>query len=230
MHKANQPGWSNSDTEMFPIIGPTSQMNYRIQLPAGEAVQDQHGLLRELEYKVRLQSKSELILVKSYTAGTPIPNSKYPGRSPVVTLHWPYSFEFSKHFLLSEKELKITFSISGDPEMPFMLGYHPAFNLMTTESNVEYFQKRIPIDDILKVGDRAMEVPNCNELILHDFHSLKISTSGFGHFMLWTPDSRMLCIEPITFYPYNNSGLTSGFTVIGDRQSEFSVCFLPMSS
>lgn len=227
MHKANQAGWSNSDTEMFPIIGPVSQFDYRLELPAGNAVQDQHGLLRELEYRVQFHSNTELILVKSYTAGTPVPNSKYPKRSPVPDLHWPYSFEFSKHFSLLDNELKIAFNVSGDKGMPFMLGYHPAFNLESPNARVVNFDETIPIEDILQVGDRALEVPACSQLLLRDIRELKISTSGFGHFMLWSPHSGMLCIEPITHYPYSGAELRAGFTILDDRPQEFLVSLQP---
>jgi hypothetical protein len=48
IHQKGEPGWRNSDTEMFPVIGPTEATNFMISTPKGNAIQDQHGLLREL--------------------------------------------------------------------------------------------------------------------------------------------------------------------------------------
>ena len=52
IHQKGDRGWRNADTEMFPIIGPTEANNFRVKTDRGEAIQDQHGLLRELTYKV----------------------------------------------------------------------------------------------------------------------------------------------------------------------------------
>ena len=45
---------------------------------------------------------------------------------------------------------------------------------------------------------------NANEvkLIKKEGYNLAIKTKGFNNFMLWTEVSNMLCIEPITAYPY----------------------------
>jgi len=46
IHQKGNPGWKNSDTEMFPIIGPTETNNFIVSTPKGNCIQDQHGLLR----------------------------------------------------------------------------------------------------------------------------------------------------------------------------------------
>ena len=50
IHQKGSPGWRSSDTEMFPIIGPTAEAGFRVQTPRGEARQDQHGLLPAFGY------------------------------------------------------------------------------------------------------------------------------------------------------------------------------------
>ena len=52
IHQKGNKGWRNSDDEMFPIIGPTAKNNYKVHTKNGDAVQDQHGLLREMEYSL----------------------------------------------------------------------------------------------------------------------------------------------------------------------------------
>ena len=231
MHTADQPGWGNSDTEMFPVIGPTAHLNYTFELPQGKAVLDQHGLLRELDYLLVYKSDTELVLEKKYTASTPVRNSKYPNRSPIQWLSWPYSFTFRKQFLVSPEQLEIVFTIDGDIGMPFMLGYHPAFTLQSSRARVQFLEKEVSIQEILEVGDRAMEVPDCTSIQLEDKGLLSIKTKGFESFMLWTPHSGMLCIEPITFYPYQPSdgGLSDGFMRLTDNIAKFSVCIKPLN-
>jgi hypothetical protein len=48
--------------------------------------------------------------------------------------------------------------------------------------------------------------------------------------MLWSPDAGMLCIEPITFYPYKNpkGELSSGFMKLTGNTAQFSVSLEPM--
>ncbi|WP_296634084.1 hypothetical protein [Polaribacter sp.] len=56
IHQKGDKGWRKSDDEMFPVIGPTSKNNYIIHTKKGNAIQDQHGLLRELTYKLYYSS------------------------------------------------------------------------------------------------------------------------------------------------------------------------------
>ena len=45
IHQKGSPGWGSADTEMFPIIGPVNEADFRVKTPKGDAIQDQHGLL-----------------------------------------------------------------------------------------------------------------------------------------------------------------------------------------
>lgn len=229
IHQKGGPGWRSSDTEMFPIIGPTAEADFKVTTPKGDAVQDQHGLLREMEYRLRSQSDTKAMFQKEYIAGTMIKNSKYPKKSTEAELSWPYDFQFAKHFELTGKRLEITFTISGDAGMPFMLGYHPAFKLHSKNPMINTGAKAIILPDVLAVGSRALQVPDCNEIILKDERELLIKTQGFGHFMLWTEVPNMVCIEPITFYPYtvDQKNLQQGFQQLGGEE-EFKVSIIPI--
>ena len=225
IHQKGSPGWRNSDTEMFPIIGPTSEAGFQVQTPRDVAVQDQHGLLRELEYEVTYQSETKAVFTKKYKAHTPVKNSKYPKKSDKQFLYWTYDFEFEKKFELTPDHLKITFTVSGDIDMPFMLGYHPAFSLVTKNPIVIAGEKAIVLSDILAVGSKAYQVSDCEKIILKDKNELYIKTEGFGSFMLWTEVDNMLCIEPITFYPYavKPQNLHDGFQYLREKEKEFTV-------
>ncbi len=225
MHQKGSGGWRNSDTEMFPIIGPTAKADFKVCTPKGDAIQDQHGLLRELSYELIESSDQQAVFKKKYRAHTKVKNSKYPATSNKDFLHWPYDFDFKKVFLLTEKGLEVRFVIAGERGMPFMFGYHPAFKLVTNAPVVIANENEISLDEVLKVGSRALQVANCNELALKDKNTIKIKTEGFGNFMLWTEVEHMICIEPITFYPYAvaQENLPEGFHFLGDKEEEFSM-------
>ena len=229
IHQKGSPGWRNSDTEMFPIIGPTNEANFRVTTPKGAAVQDQHGLLREMAYQLVSQTETKAIFRKQYVSGTPIKNSKYPSKSTEEYLSWPYNFEFTKSFEISENGLRIQFKITAEEGMPFMLGYHPAFKLTSERASIKTAERTIALQEVLDVGSRALPVMDCNSLILVDVGELIIKTEGFGNFMLWTEVPNMLCIEPITFYPYavSQKKLHSGFQPVNRSENIFSVIIQP---
>ncbi|WP_149274897.1 aldose epimerase family protein [Pareuzebyella sediminis] len=229
IHQKGSAGWRNSDTEMFPIIGPTAAAGFQVQTPRDIAVQDQHGLLRELDYELLSKSETSATYRKTYKAGAPVTNSKYPEKSNKKFLFFTYDFEFRKHFEISENGLEITFIVSGERDMPFMLGYHPAFKIYTNSPIIVAHSKEISLAEILSAGSRALEVPDCQEILLKDLKELHIRTEGFGHFMLWTEVSNMLCIEPISFYPYSvaQSNLHEGFRYLKDSDEVFRVFLDP---
>jgi galactose mutarotase-like enzyme len=226
VHQKGSPGWRSSDTEMFPIIGPLNEADFRVQVPRGSgAIQDQHGLLRELKYELISQTETAAIFKKEYIAGTRVKNSKFPEKSNKEWLFWPYTFTFKKSFELKEGNLEIIFTISGERDMPFMLGYHPAFKLYTDSPVIITDEEKINLDEVLAVGSRALQVENCKSITLKDKKDITIKTEGFGHFMCWTEVRNMVCIEPITFYPYAvaQRELHTGFEYTKDIESIFKV-------
>jgi len=90
IHQKGSPGWRNADTEMFPIIGPTNDANFKVMTPKGAAIQDQHGLLRELTYEGIHQTETKAVFEKKYLANTAIENSKFPAKSTEEKLAWYY--------------------------------------------------------------------------------------------------------------------------------------------
>jgi hypothetical protein len=229
IHQKGSPGWRSSDTEMFPIIGPTNEADFRVTTPNGAAVQDQHGLLREMAYQLVSESRTKLVFNKKYTSGSPVKNSKYPSKSTQEYLSWPYSFEFMKSFEISEKGLRIQFKITAEEGMPFMLGYHPAFKLYSENASITTPDTTITVQEVLRAGSRALPVMDCNSLTLRDVGKLSLRTEGFGNFMLWTEVPNMICIEPISFYPYavGQKDLHKGFQTINGSESIFSVTIQP---
>lgn len=229
IHQKGSPGWRNSDTEMFPIIGPTQNVDFRVETPRGTAIQDQHGLLREMEYQLLERMDHNVTFHKKYTAGTPLKNSKFPQKSTEGHVSWPYDFEFRKSYSLYENGLKIVFEVRGEEGMPYMLGYHPAFRLEMPDPTIKVGERSISLQQVMEVGSRALSVPHCDSLELSDTRDLTIGTKGFGNFMLWTEVPNMVCIEPITFYPYDvgQGQLHQGFKVLGKKAAVFEVTLYP---
>ena len=229
IHQKGSPGWRNSDTEMFPIIGPTNDADFQVSTQRGQAVQDQHGLLREMQYELVTQTETSASFKKKYTANTKIPNSKFPEKSTAESLFWPYDFEFQKTFEFKENGLQITFEVAGEQGMPFMLGYHPAFKLHSESPTISTESKSVTIPEVMAVGSRAMEIKDCRKILLEDGKTLEITTEGFKSFMLWTEVANMVCIEPITFYPYavSQDDLHKGFQKLTGNKSIFKVQLSP---
>lgn len=233
IHQKGEPGWRNSDTEMFPLIGATAPINYKVSTPRGDCIQDQHGLLRELEYKLVDVSKDSLIVQKQYNKNTLIKNSKFPDKSPEEILSWPYNFKFTKHFKLTSKGLIISFIIDAENDMPFMLGYHPAFKLDGSKSElIKTTRKEITIDNILNVGASAYPILKTSRIHLMKEKgvSVEIDLKGFENFMLWTEVDNMLCIEPITYYPNATTEcLTPKMFNKADKVETFEVTIKPFN-
>lgn len=231
IHQKGSPGWRSSDTEMFPLIGPTQDADFRVDTPRGKAIQDQHGLLREMDYKLIEKTVHKVIFHKKYTAGTSVKNSKFPGKSSEEYVSWPYNFEFQKSLELLENGLRIIFQVKGEEGMPYMLGYHPAFRLQTPNPTIKVGDTSITLKEVMAVGNRALPVLDRDSLVLSDTKELTIRTKGFGNFMLWTEVPNMICLEPITFYPYNveQRQLHTGFQVLDDTEHIFEVILLPFS-
>ncbi|SDS52026.1 Aldose 1-epimerase [Polaribacter sp. KT25b] len=227
IHQKGNPGWRNSDDEMFPVIGPTAKNNFRVHTKNGDAIQDQHGLLRELDYSLVSSDENSAKFIKKYKKDTLINNSKFPAKSKEENLSWPFNFTFEKNFTLENDVLTINFIINSDKGMPFMLGYHPAFLLSDTGTEtLEAGEEKITLDDIYKVGSNAFPVLGTDKIILKntDKNDLEITTIGFNNFMLWTEVDNMLCIEPITQYTsYTDQKFSEENMSLSEGKNYFSV-------
>jgi len=203
IHQKGNKGWRKSDDEMFPIIGPTAKNNFTVHTKRGDATQDQHGFLRELNYTLISSNEKAANFKKEYLKNTSVKNSKFPQKSTEENLSWPYDVSFEKNYNLQNDILTINFIITSEKGMPFMLGYHPAFLLSDTGSEtLKTATKEINLNEIMEVGHNAFPVLNTDKITLKntDKNDVEITTKGFGNFMLWTEVNNMLCIEPITHY------------------------------
>jgi len=227
IHQKGNKGWRNSDDEMFPVIGPTAKNNFRVHTKNGDAILDQHGLLREMDYSLISSDENNAKFIKKYKKNTEIINSKYPIKSTEEKLSWPFDFTFEKNFTLKNDVLHIQFIIESEKGMPFMLGYHPAFMLSDTgNETLEAGSEKITLKDVYKAGSNAFPVLGTDKIILKNIHrnNLEITTKGFNNFMLWTEVDNMLCIEPITQYTsYTNQKFSEENMSLSTGKNYFSV-------
>ena len=227
IHQKGRKGWRNSDIEMFPVIGPTSKNNFRVHTKNGDGIQDQHGLLRELDYVLISSNENTASFFKKYKKNTAINNSKFPNKSSEKNLSWPFDFTFEKKFLLENNTLKIDFIITSNKGMPYMLGYHPAFLLSNSgKETIIINGKKIKLSEIQDAGHNAYPVLNTEKIVLENINRnhLEISTAGFNNFMLWTQVENMLCIEPITQYTsYTDQKFSEENMRMSEGKNNFSV-------
>ncbi|WP_062055337.1 hypothetical protein [Aquimarina longa] len=230
MHQKGAPGWGSTEIEMFPTIGATKENDFSVTTPNGVAKLDQHGILRVMEYLPKTIEKSSASFYKKYTANTSLPNPKFPNRSTQEFVSWPYDFEFIKTFELTTEGLKISFEIISEKNMPFMLGFHPAFKIYKEDFVLKTSDQAISLQNVLDAGAPAFLIEDCKEITLSDNGILKINikTTGFNHIMLWTEVTNMICIEPITFYPPSVSAnkLHEGFQHSSGYE-KLEVCIAP---
>ncbi len=229
IHPKEDLGWDHSDTEMFPIVGSTQANNFKVSTPKGECIQDQHGLLRNLDYTLLKNDRINATFKKHYLKNTKINNPKYPSKSTKKEVFWSYDFNFTKKFTLSNDSLKIQFKIESEKGMPFMFGYHPAFNIKG--KNIAYCSvnnQKITIADILKAGSNAFPILHQNKLSLFNGnYGLELTTEGFNNFMLWTEVENMICIEPITQYTIKTQDYSEKNMRVSNGKEKFTVLLKP---
>jgi hypothetical protein len=227
IHQKGNKGWRNADIEMFPVIGPISKNNFRVHTQKGDAILDQHGLLRELDYVLVSSDEKSAKFLKKYKANTKVDNSKFPRKSTEEILFWPFDFSFEKNFTLEDNTLKIDFIIHSEKGMPFMLGYHPAFLLSNSgKETLIANEKEITLLDVYKAGSNAFPVLNTESIVLKNKgkNDLEITTKGFNNFMLWTEVDNMLCVEPISQYTsYTDEKFSEENMRLSEGKNSFSV-------
>ena len=227
IHQIGNKGWRKSDDEMFPIIGPVDKNNFKVHTKNGDAIQDQHGLLRELDYELSSSNIKSASYIKKYKKNTAVNNSKFPKKSSEAHLYWPFDFTFEKIYTLQHDVLTIYFIIHSEKGMPFMLGYHPAFLLSNSKKETFISENQsYNLDDVYKAGSNAFPILDSNKIILKniDKNNLEITTKGFNNFMLWTEVDNMVCIEPISQYTsYTNQKFSEENMSISEGINTFSV-------
>lgn len=196
MHRDHDRGRNKTEIEMFPVIWPTQHNGYQV----GWWYMDQHGLLREMVYDIVSYEQDRLVYSMTYKADTLITNSKYPSRSTLEYCQWPFDFVLTKTFVLHADGLSMIWEI--ETEGRYMFGYHPAFVLWWGWWEMV---NGISVRDIADCGHDAFLFEHTERLVLvygDNKKTLTMETSWFGQIMWWSPDAHLVCLEPVTWYPW----------------------------
>lgn len=204
-------GWKDQNPSLFPVIGSTWSGSYTID--GREYAMKNHGLAR---YAVMEGSQDGDVLAFSFSD------------DEKTRAQYPFSFRFTIEYRLEGREVKIGYRIenTGDEEMPFTLGLHPAFATDPFE-NCELkfepagqavmfhtFEDGRPVEyesvqlDTLQL-DRKL-IRRERTLIWKEFRTDRVTLSqdgravvtvkfpGFPYLAVWThpQDSEFVCIEP----------------------------------
>jgi galactose mutarotase-like enzyme len=201
-------GWRNSEIVPFPIFGPAPGQKVRV----GNDIfyLEQHGISRYLKFMDETQKTADRITLIQEYGGFNVVNPKYTKENghPKHMKWLPYTLE--KTFELTDNglvcELKLT--NGSDVEMPYMIGWHPAFKTQGSIENGVFIaegREAATLENVIKASvdsnKGACYVLGQNTITYLDKKSgvgVKVSSNDFGKFvMLWSPgtDSGMFCIE-----------------------------------
>ena len=163
-------GWKDQNPSLFPVIGSTWSGSYTID--GREYAMKNHGLAR---YAVMEGSRDGNVLAFSFSD------------DEKTRAQYPFSFRFTIEYRLEGREVKIGYRIenTGDEEMPFTLGLHPAFATDPFENCELKFEP----------AGQAVMFHTFEDGRPVEYESVQLDTLQLA---VWThpQDSEFVCIEP----------------------------------
>lgn len=212
-------GWQNSEIVMFPLVGPAR--NGHVLVDDDSFPMGQHGIVRHLAFTCIEQSEAGAAFSLSHDGG-PVRSTNDAAAQYV----WPYPFTMVKRYRLEGNRLHCLIEVTNKSatDMPYMLGWHPAFRLVGVGGQVVTIEKEYTLDAVKSAS-------NHGALLLHErtvaYRSSEPNrrtvqlTADFGSTMVWSPGTApMLCIEPVTqFARFNGTNSSIEMPVLGPQQT-----------
>jgi galactose mutarotase-like enzyme len=133
MWEANPEFWGKTSPVLFPIVGALKNNQYIFE---GEKYTlPRHGFAREREFLIENRTNNEVTFLL-------ISDEK-------TKEIYPFDFEFRIKYLLSEKSLSVTYSVTntGEKDMYFSVGGHPAFKI-PFETGTQYEDYYLEFEEI----------------------------------------------------------------------------------
>lgn len=203
------PSWPNSEIVMFPIVN--SSLDNTVTYNGKKFPLDQHGIVRAMTPEIvhdSSQPEKATVLWK-YLAETQVDNSARSALKPESPAHMqlPFSFELIKTFVINDTSLRTTLLVrnTGDNAFSYALGWHPAFTSQGNSYAQIFYDSEdkeiITLEDLARMETGLAKILLGETNVLHDntFTSRRLIVRGaLGSTMLWSPNSGMFCIEPIT--------------------------------
>lgn len=207
-------GWKNSEIIPFPIFGPPIDQQAEVK---GEIFfLEQHGISRYLDWELLKSKKDMITLIQKYDSKK-IPNPKYSTNNehPKYLTWIPFTLE--KTFELKDRTLVCTLKLinNSNSDMPYMLGWHPAFDMLGEAEDGKFFKddgksiadmKKVvlesnspPVTALVKEGINAITYKNSGK-------EIRVSSEDFDNIMIWSPNinSGMFCIEHLSKIPIHD--------------------------
>lgn len=154
--EASEP-WKRTSPWLFPIIGRLVHESYRWQNQ--DYFLNQHGFLRDVDFKVEFVNQSELLLSFSHEQ-----------LNDELRLKYPFAFSIKIHFYFVKENFKIKVTVKNESSqqlMPFSFGWHPAFKVQSQNEMV-----------LLKTLDSST---NQNSVIFHKLNEQGYIDSSMAH-------------------------------------------------
>ncbi|MEK6898353.1 MAG: hypothetical protein AABX28_03280 [Nanoarchaeota archaeon] len=203
-------GWKNSEIVPYPIFGPAQ--NQKVIVGGRTFNLEQHGISRYLGFKV-IRREGGLISLMQIYDGRKVINPKHKqGNEHPENLTWlPYQLE--KNFELTEDGLvcKLTITNKSNIEMPYMIGWHPAFRTIgEIEEGLFFDSNRIiaSLEGVINISsippEEALTIEGINSVEYRNKErGVRVSSEDFGNVMLWSPgrEEGMFCIEHTSQLP-----------------------------
>ena len=127
--QADPQWWAKSAPVLFPIVG--SLRGERAQSAAGECHMGRHGIARIVEHELVGVSEDSSAVTYELTS------------SPESREAFPYEFKLNMTYAITgDVTLTQTFTVAntGDVDLPFSVGGHPAFNVPAPDAEDEAFE------------------------------------------------------------------------------------------
>ena len=145
--------WNGHAPLLFPVCG--SVLDDRYTLGGKDYVMKKHGFARRSEFTVEKVSNKEIVLSLCASADT--------------LSNYPFDFKLTARYFLALTILNVEFTVEnrGEGVMPFIFGWHPAFNLGGGEDISTFYLdfraegpfKRHPLQNGPFVNPECVEFP-----------------------------------------------------------------------
>ncbi len=204
--------WYNCNPLLFPYTRQLVDGRYTLK---GKTIElGQHGFARRAHFSFDKVAKDEASVVLSWDEET--------------MKVYPYKFRITQNYKLEGYKVIITVTVENldEEDLPFNLGFHPAFNCpLTPDKTYDDYRIEFELEEDLHHPEKNMTVGKSFTLkdnlvdgsffydndsirsrwcqLTDGVHTVRVGKEGYYTVGFWhkTPDTPFMCIEP--WFPHN---------------------------